>query len=86
LPKGIRDIHSNEKFIFNKQHQATRELGRIATDTGASVIASQSRQENFSRTCSIIFQRRGFDTTSPSLCSRSLPHLPHRGNFVTMRF
>jgi hypothetical protein len=40
------------------------------------VIASQSRQENFSRTCSIIFQRRGshskvFDTTSPSLCSRS---------------
>jgi len=48
---------------------------------GASVIASQSRQENFSRTCSMIFQRRGshsrvFDTTSPSLCSRALPHLP----------
>ena len=46
------------------------------------MIASQSRQENFSRTCSIIFQRRGshssvFETTSPSLCSRSLPHLPH---------
>src|SRR4029077_2474775 len=49
---------------------------------GASVIASQSRQENFSRTCSMTFQRRGshsrvFDTTSPSLRSRLLPHLPH---------
>jgi hypothetical protein len=49
---------------------------------GASVIASQSRQENFSRTRSMIFQRRGshsrvFETTSPSLCSRALPHLPH---------
>ena len=48
---------------------------------GGSVIASQSRQENFSRTCSMIFQRRGshsrvFETTSPSLCSRTLPHLP----------
>ena len=51
---------------------------------GASVIASQSRHENFSRTCSIIFQRRGshsrvFDTTSPSLCSRSLPHATRAG-------
>jgi hypothetical protein len=50
---------------------------------GASVIASQSRQENFSRTRSMIFQRRGshsrvFDITSPGLCSPALPHLPPR--------
>src|SRR4029078_10664676 len=47
---------------------------------GASVIASQSRQENFSRTCSMIFQRRGshsrvFEETAPRLCRRRpTPH------------
>ena len=48
---------------------------------GGSVIASQSRQANFSRTRSMIFQRRGshssvLETTSPSLRSRAPPHLP----------
>ena len=48
---------------------------------GGSVIASQSRQVNFSRTCSTIFQRRGshssvLDTSSPSLRSLTPPHLP----------
>ena len=48
---------------------------------GGSVIDSQSRQVNFSRTCSTIFQRRGshssvFVTSSPSLRRRTPPHLP----------
>jgi hypothetical protein len=46
---------------------------------GGSVTLSQSRQANFSRTRSMIFQRRGshssvLDTTSPSLRSRAPPH------------
>src|SRR5664279_4583339 len=58
---------------------------------GGSVIASQSRQENFSRTCSMIFQRRGSHssvlvTTSPSLRNRRPPHLPQeQGAGSTMR-
>ena len=48
---------------------------------GGSVIPSQSRQENFSRTCSMTFQRRGSHssdlvTTSPSLRRFAPPHLP----------
>src|ERR1700722_5802731 len=48
---------------------------------GGSLIASQSRHANFSRTCSTIFQRRGshssvLETTSPSLRRRKPPHLP----------
>src|SRR5664279_730352 len=58
---------------------------------GGSVIASQSRQENFSRTCSMIFQRSGSHssvlvTTSPSLRNRRPPHLPQeQGAGSTMR-
>jgi hypothetical protein len=58
---------------------------------GGSVIASQSRQANFSRTRSMIFHRRGshssvLETTSPSLRSRDPPHLPHaQGAGSTMR-
>ena len=58
---------------------------------GGSVTPSQSRQANFSRTRSMIFQRRGshssvLDTTSPSLRSRAPPHLPQtHGAGSTMR-
>jgi transposase len=51
-------------------------IGGIGRErAGGSVIPSQSRHENFSRTCSTIFQRRGshssvFDTTSPSVRRR----------------
>src|SRR5438105_3709173 len=48
---------------------------------GGSVMPSQSRQENFSRTCSTTFQRRGSRsgdsvTVSESLRRFGRPHLP----------
>ena len=53
--------------------------GIACEGAGGSVMASQSRQANFSRTRSMIFQRRGShssvrDTASPSLRSRAPPH------------
>jgi hypothetical protein len=48
---------------FDQHHRQQARPGEATRDrmrgVGASVIASQSRQENFSRTCSMILQRRG---------------------------
>ena len=66
-----------------RRHGPARPRAIGCEGAGGSVIPSQSRQENFSRTCPTTFQRRGSHSSdsviaSPSLRRFTPPHLPRR--------